>query len=173
MALFTMVSLCTCVYARARSRKGKFNCEHDVPYSAWNHYVRAIKFKGVYTRGLRIQGWCWHLALAWAGVDGPQKLPEAINHVMLALDAVLYSFLPLFFCMLLRVVQSRELLVHNYIYTYTHICRYIYMRVNKINIVAFPNVKEQFPKPWLMIVYVCFMERLCILANTCAMHIFF
>mmetsp|Transcript_84638 Transcript_84638/g.137201 ORF Transcript_84638/g.137201 Transcript_84638/m.137201 type:complete len:1524 (+) Transcript_84638:3-4574(+) len=44
------------------------------------------------------------------GVDGPQKLPEAINHVMLALDAVLYSFLPLFFCMLLRVVQSRELL---------------------------------------------------------------
>ena len=38
------------------------------------------------------------------------KLPERVKYVMLALDAVLYSFLPLFFSLLLRLVQGRELL---------------------------------------------------------------
>ena len=47
-------------------------------------------------------------------IEGEEKkdieLPERVKYVMLALDAVLYSFLPLFFSLVLRLVQGRELL---------------------------------------------------------------
>ena len=46
---------------------------------------------------------------------GDKEIQEAgpsheVKYVMLALDSVLYSFLPLFWCMVLRIVQRRELL---------------------------------------------------------------
>jgi len=44
-----------------------------------------------------------------AGADGPKQLPEPRD---MALDDVLYNFLPLFSLMVLQVVKSCELLVH-------------------------------------------------------------
>jgi hypothetical protein len=43
-------------------------------------------------------------------VHQPFELPERVKYFMLALDAVLYSFLPLFFSLLLRLAQGRDLL---------------------------------------------------------------
>jgi len=57
-----------------------------------------------------------------AGPDGPKQLPEEVRYPMLALDSVLYSFLPLFFSMILRVVQRRDLLVTLYIYSVLNTC---------------------------------------------------
>lgn len=51
-----------------------------------------------------------HQAMREGEEEKDNELPETVKYFMLALDSVLYSFLPLFFSLLLRLVQGRELL---------------------------------------------------------------
>ena len=51
-----------------------------------------------------------HNAIYNAATNGESELPDGVKRFMQVLDSLLYCFLPLFYSMLLRLMQGRELL---------------------------------------------------------------